>query len=398
MRAEDPVEVRGATLGTLVGVPITEIVVYAYDGSTWAPIPFQIDEVDASGAYTSTEDGLLDDNDVLVFMARDLGVGAPVAQWPADDQARSHSREILRAVDPISGASGVVYVYRSTTLARNATSYVTWDQATQSLTTPAYSAGFDPANFIGLANLSLHGGPDVLDRQKIRVDGRFGGFIPFSVNEETIAGTLGIPAIIDLTVQGPIRAMRSGGSLNVAFYREQFAFQTTLDTSGFDNISVDELRTSFDLNDPATTGLTQFFDSNGTTATIDGNPDVVGTSPIFSWYQVSGDASGPGGMVVSFPNLAAPGTVGNYYLDNGAVDAQDTGDQKSFADTGLRIVGPEGRASITLAGMILPQGTSANVGEAIANRTHTPIVVQATPVRYFDPATLQEIYLPYLQR
>lgn len=398
IRAEDPVEVSGSALASLAGVPIAELAVYAFDGSTWAPIPFQIDEVDASGAYTSTEDRLVDANDVLVFMARDLGVGAPVSEWPADAQARTHYRQALRAVDPLSDASGIVYVYRSTTLARSATSYVAWDQNAQSLTTPVFSTGFDPANFIGLANLSLHGGPDVLDRQKTRIAVKVFG-LTLNYDEEQISSNFGIPATISFPVQGPVRVIRGGGTLNVALYRERFSFQTNLDTSGFTTGSVDELRTSLDLNDPATTGLTQFFDSNGSAVPIDGTPDALTGADLFKWYQVSGDASGPGGMVVAFPNLGVgKGSAANYYADTLAAVSGDTGDQKSFADTGLTIIQPAGLASVTLAGMILPQSATANVGQSIYDRTVTPITVQVSAAPYLDPATLQEIFLPLLQR
>lgn len=399
-RAEDPVEVAGGSLPGLDGVPIAELAVYGFDGSAWAPIPFQIDEVDASGVYTSTEDGLMDSNDVLVFMARDLGQGAPPTQWPADSQARSHARHAILAQDSLSGATGMVYVYRSTTLARSATRYVTWDQNAQTLTTPAFAASFDPANFIGLANLSLHGGPDVLDRQKIRIRGKVGGILPFTLNENQIPGTVGIPATIELTVQGPIRALRSGSALNVAFYRERFAFETVLNTADFTQFgTLDSLRTSLDLNDPAGSGLTRFFDSNGTDAAIDGNPDNVAGTPLFRWYQVSGHGAGPGGMVVAFPNLnLGTGSAVNYYLDNGAANNDDTGDQKSYADTGLTVTNPGGRTAITLAGMILPQGTAANVGQSIFDRTVTPITVTVTAAPYLDPATAQEIFLPSVLR
>ncbi len=154
-----------------------------------------------------------------------------------------------------------------------------------------------------------------------------------------------------------------------------------------------------DLNDPATTGLTQFFDSNGSAVPIDGTPDALTGADLFKWYQVSGDASGPGGMVVAFPNLGVgKGSAANYYADTLAAVSGDTGDQKSFADTGLTIIQPAGLASVTLAGMILPQSATANVGQSIYDRTVTPITVQVSAAPYLDPATLQEIFLPLLQR
>ena len=400
-RAEDPVEVVGADLPDLAGVPIAELALYAFDGSTWAPIPFQIDERNAQGAYVANEDGLLDANDVLVFMAGDAGSAAGLAEWPVDAQARSVNRQVIQAVDPISGALGMVYLYRSTTLVRSATSYVAWNQAGQTVTTPAFSAAFDPANFIGLADLHLHGGPDVLDRQKIRVSGKISSFLPFSYNEEEIGGTVGISGIVTPTIEGPVRAMQVGNALNVVFYRERFAFETILDTSGLSiPITIDHLRTSLDLNDPTTTGLTHFYDSNGQTASIDGAEDSnVATSPVFQWVQMSGDAQGPGGMVVAFPNLdLGGGSVTNYYKDNSAIDNTDTGDKKSFADTGLIIKSPSTKTAITLAGLILPAGASANVGQSVYDRTVTPIAVEVSAMPFVDPGAVRDLYLPQVLR
>ncbi len=399
-RAEDPVEVMGSALPDLAGAPIAELALYAFDGNTWAPIPFQIDERDGSDTFVASEDGLLDANDVLVFMARDAGSPAGLAQWPVDAQARAAKRQVIQAADPLSGASGTVYLYRSTTLARSATSYVTWNQAGQTVTTPVFTAAFDPDNFIGLADLHLHGGPDVLDRQKIRVSAKFGPFPLPPFNEETIGEAVGISGNITLTIQGPVRAMRGGDALNVAFYRERFVFETILDISSLpQGTTVESIRTSFDLNDPATTGLTSFFGSNGNNAAIDGNPDSVAEGSLFQWVQASGGPAGPGGMVVAFPNTnVGGGSAANYYLDNDAVDAGDTGDQKSFADTGLIINNPTGSAAITLAGMVLPPGTTANVGQSVYARTVTPITVQVSPMPFVDPGAVRELYLPMITR
>ena len=80
LRPEDPVEVPGSALPDLAGAPIADLALYAFDGSAWSPIPFQIDERDGANTYVANEDGLLDANDVLVFMARDLGSPAGLAE------------------------------------------------------------------------------------------------------------------------------------------------------------------------------------------------------------------------------------------------------------------------------------------------------------------------------
>jgi hypothetical protein len=69
----DPVVITGGLLSDLTGDPLHDIFVYAYRGTALAQIPFQIDERDGSGTYVPVEDGHLDDNDELVFMAMDAG-------------------------------------------------------------------------------------------------------------------------------------------------------------------------------------------------------------------------------------------------------------------------------------------------------------------------------------
>ena len=80
-----PAIVSGSQLPAFAGVVLDELFVYAYDGTTWSEVPFQIDEVDASGEFTTTEDALLDGNDELVFMVADAGpaTGCPRLAAPA---------------------------------------------------------------------------------------------------------------------------------------------------------------------------------------------------------------------------------------------------------------------------------------------------------------------------
>ncbi len=76
-RQRDPVVVQGSSLPEFAGAPLNELFVYAYNGGIWHQIPFQLDEVEPIGnTYVVTEDGQLDANDELAFMALDAGAGA----------------------------------------------------------------------------------------------------------------------------------------------------------------------------------------------------------------------------------------------------------------------------------------------------------------------------------
>ena len=80
-RPQDPVVVAGADLPTFLNQPISELRGYAYNGANWAPIPFQVDELQQGNFVASGDDddggqALLDANDGLVFMENDSGQAA----------------------------------------------------------------------------------------------------------------------------------------------------------------------------------------------------------------------------------------------------------------------------------------------------------------------------------
>jgi hypothetical protein len=64
-RSEEPIVITGTRLPVFVGVPLNELVVYAERGGEWSPIPFQIDEVNISGTYVISDDGLLGNKDEI---------------------------------------------------------------------------------------------------------------------------------------------------------------------------------------------------------------------------------------------------------------------------------------------------------------------------------------------
>jgi hypothetical protein len=227
-RFDEPVILRGSHFPAFSGMPLNELVVYAYRGGEWAPIPFQIDEVNISGTYVTSDDGLLGNRDELVFMAGDVGDSADATVWPADPQARLHSRYAITISDPLSASQQAwVYLYRSAVLTRSHVSYVTWTQGLQTASALSYTAAFSPTRLLGLADLRLNGGlVDVLDRQKIRIATQFLG----TLNEEFLA-TLS-PGGLVLPITGPVRAAVNNGALKAAFYGSQLDFDVTFDLSG----------------------------------------------------------------------------------------------------------------------------------------------------------------------
>jgi hypothetical protein len=370
-RPEDPVVVAGADLAAFDGESIDELRLYAFDGSDWSPIPFQIDERlnDITGTYVISEDGLLDANDELVFMAKDAGVEAGTGDWPSDTMALSNPRVQVNVNDPLSpGDMGWAYLFRSTTLATNPTVYVDWDFALQTVTALSYTASFTD-DFIGLADITVNGnGIDILDRQKTRVDTDI-----IDLNEETL--TLLITPTITIPVVGPVRGVANGGDFNISIYGARLDSAVSFDTS-ISPFAVESVRNSLDLNDPTVTGVTNYFNSNGVSVPIDGVNDVVGASPRVDWFQASGAS---GGMVVAFPTVnAGGGTVTNYYKDDSAIDPGDTGDQQSYADSGLFISNPGGVIDFSLVTFILPPNSTTSVGDDYFDRISSPLTTTTT--------------------
>ena len=367
-RSEDPVILTGAELAGFQGQPIADLVLYAFSSDTWSPIPFQIDERtnDITGTFVVFEDGLLDDNDELVFMAKDAGQAAGQA-WPDDEEAQGNPRYEILATDTLtSGDNGWAYLYRSTTLATSPDSYVDWNEALQKVTAISYTASFSPSAFLGLADLTINNnGVDILDRQKTRVD----TFI-LDLNEESLIAF--VDPTISISVVGPVRGVAGAGQIGISIYGARLDLKVEFDTS-IVPLNIDGLRMSFDLNDPAVTGITNFYDSNGSDYPIDGSPDAVSQTPRFNWYQASGV---PGGVVAVIPEAdAGDGIITNYYKDDDTFSANDTGDKLSFADTGLSIEDPGSIVSMVLSLYTLPPGSTANVGASYYERVTNPLEV-----------------------
>jgi hypothetical protein len=311
-----------------------------------------------------------------------------------------NARYAITVSDPLSVSQQAwVYLYRSTTLTRSNVVYVNWTQGLQAAAAVSYTAAFSPTRFLGLADLRINGSStDMLDRQKIRVE-LLGGFIKF--NEEGLISLN--PATLTLPITGPIRAATGEGALRAAFYRSRIDFDVQFDLSGLGPIQPDFIRTSFDWISPTISGLTMYYDSNTPAGVaIDGVPDSISTTPRLNWFQVNGGAAGPGGVVMTFPRLdSRGGAVLNYYRDNGAIDANDTGDLRSYGDSGLRINGPYATPAIisfTLTTYILPLGTNTNVGAGYFARAAQPLQIESAVQCYAPAGSCLRVYLPLVVR
>lgn len=397
-RESDPVVLTGADFPSFLNAPIGELAVYTFDGANWNPIPFQIDEITSAGVYTGTgqddDDGfmsLFDANDEIVFMATDAdSQPASTGQWVVDDDAQNYVRYKIDAVDPLSRMdTGLVYLYRSSTLPTSPTSYVAWNGGAETLMSNSYTLNLDSTTRLGISDIFINGSPnDILDRQRTTMQGSlevagivFGCLFPttydFDVNEVDLARDNPVsPSVI-----GPVRVVTGNESISLALYRSRIDLVTSYDLGALLNdvdeicsFQVDDMFMTFNWNDPAITGIDRYYNSNGQSAMIDGSGNVEGISstPVVDWLQVnSSSASGIGGMVLVLPQAQiGNGSVANYYRDNVSGGF--------YGDSGLRVMNfTTGVLEIQLSAFILPAGTNTNVGATYHDQTTQPITASA---------------------
>ena len=104
--------------------------------------------------------------------------------------------------------------------------------------------------------------------------------------------------------------------------------------------------------------------------------------PAGEWIQKNltpSASNAMGGLVVAFPTVnAGGGTVTNYYKDDSAIDPNDTGDQRSYADSGLFIDSPGAVIDFSLVTFILPPNSATNVGAGYFDRISNPLTTTTT--------------------
>ncbi|HUI27773.1 MAG TPA: hypothetical protein VL403_16945 [Candidatus Kryptonia bacterium] len=177
---------------------------------TCAPIPWQLDERDASGKFVldhggdanpDDSPGVLDTNDLILFMASDAGDRVPAAALPAG----SLSVTEIQVTDPRSAWRGWAYLLRYATAApQSPIRYVRYDPAADRLEGARVALGFAHGTPRVLALVAGdRAGENLLDRMKIRASASFlWGLITVRRNEDDV---LTLPVAWH---EGPIRVVR----------------------------------------------------------------------------------------------------------------------------------------------------------------------------------------------
>ncbi len=408
----EPVVLRGDMLPGLTGIQVSEVFVYAYDGTggSWSQIPFQIDEVGSNGqgsaSFFIADDGLWDEDDELVFMAMDAGDRAD-SVWIDDLSSQAFDRYEIEVLNPLAAEERAwVYVYRSTTLTFDAgvADYVDWfasqtDSPGEDLVRSRFYEMQHARNgFPKDLSITAEGGgsgQDLIDLLKLRalLDLPFPfSDIPITENQiQFIAAENDSVRILD----GRIRVIREiEASLVPAAFIGPLAFSTPPlfyypYSHAFDieipelpevaglSLSINSGRLSIDLNANAA-GMT-FVSANNPAPgfPVDGAPDspvltIDNVLPDGNWIFIGGQQ---GTIVHLFPiSTAVGGARALYYRDNSSNDDNDTGDRQSFADTGIELLdGVTPPVLFRYRGYFLAGGQSSEVGARVATFETNPL-------------------------
>lgn len=380
VRDRDPVVLTGTSLPTLIGAEPGRIVAFRYFGG-WVQIPVQVDEravVDFADIYndptfprgytilTYTDadtwtgadpDPAFDADDELVFMAGEAGDLWTTRPEPPGTLAGSGVQVTVH--DPIGGADGYVYLFRSDGsldpgpgpdpvsngffLLPSGASYRSQYNTRNGpnaentvISSSDYSVHFSDRWICNQTHVTAAGatGVDILDTRKVK-------YAPNDCQRSETTFSNGEGAFI-VNRQGPVRALRGycGANSGPTTYRIHKFYAAREDVVTV--LRVHPLPSLMDFFDysPAATGMVYRNDLNPAGVTINGlsDPDPVTPGPI-QWEMVTG---AQGTLVMAgLLSTDIPGFVyTSYYLDAApSPNNQCSGDNSEYGASGIRITG-----------------------------------------------------------
>lgn len=309
-RFHDPVIVQTAMLHGLTDRHTARYRLYRMHGGAMEPIPFQFDARDEDGelvfpAPTAGDEFSFDDNDEIVFMAKDTGGRVTREVLPA---ASDGALEI-ELTDPADGTRGWAYLvhFPDQPPPRSPARYATFDAKANEVNALFYRMTYFPGrNFFTDMRISPAGGgtgENLLTRMRVRMRPTLSLLLTSwspEFTEESFAVT------IDGVKNGPVRAVRRvrqsldlgkffprapSGTVYTYYYFSSF---TTPSTFSIPWVVLKALRdfefTGMDDFGPQALGM-QYWDG----ANPEGLPFTGGTRPRVTdqdhdWWAVSGRA------------------------------------------------------------------------------------------------------------
>ena len=180
-RRYDAIEVRGADLGVLRGKPIARLGVVAFRDGHPVPVPFQVDErrgrkIALDGGPEPTDDdkpGILDVDDLFVFMACDAGTQASPADVEAAirDAGPGATWQEIRIEDRSDGATAFAYAVVADHPPATPRRYVAYDAPGDLVSAARYRIGLVNAlpTYFALASDGAMG-PNLIDGLRLRAE------------------------------------------------------------------------------------------------------------------------------------------------------------------------------------------------------------------------------------
>jgi hypothetical protein len=211
-RDQDPVIVRTGLLGGLPDHETSRYRLYALRRGRLEPIPFQFDARGADGELVLSENGTdadftFDDDDELVFMAKDTGDRVSDDVLPGGDPAALE----LAVVDRAHGGIGWAYLIHFTEdpPPRSPVRYATFDTASQEARGLTYEVSYshDRSNFLGRIRIVPRDGTaeTLIERLRMRISPTF-ALLWTTVNPTLTEESFSV--VPDGVKNGPVRAIR----------------------------------------------------------------------------------------------------------------------------------------------------------------------------------------------
>ncbi len=211
-RFHDPVLLKTSQLTALPDRRTANLRLYSASSGVLAPIPFQFDERNNKGEVVfpdgnAERESIFDENDELVFMAKDTGDHVERVAFPATSDAALE----IEVTDPITDERGWVYLlhFPDDPPPRSPVTYASFDRETNRARALFYTMKYFPERnfFIGMRIAPIAGGTgeNILDRMKIRINPTFSLLLarwsPTFTEED-------FSVKIDGIKNGPVRAIR----------------------------------------------------------------------------------------------------------------------------------------------------------------------------------------------
>jgi len=409
-RPYDPVVVTGESLPLFLNAPVSELFVYVYKNGSWQQIPFQIDERDG-GDFYGTQNGLLDADDEICFIAADMGDSVADYTWIDNPESYAYQRYQVRVTDinESPAKNAWAYIYRSSTLSYDTTlpvymHYVPATDAAGNDTIKGVSYVFGHniksiPDYLAINSAVGGSGEDILDRWKIRFSGKLSGIFSYDENEET-----GLQFNSLKYKVGPVRVLRAANFYAVlngravedpvifaSYFYPYYALINTGERTLDQVLGMEVLRQSMDFTSNIV--VSTFSSNNNDSVVVDGNPDVDVdnslTVPGINWYMVRG-GYGTVATVLNMPEIGE--TQELYYKDNSSVNINDTGDYRSYGECGILVTSYDspivGTFVLKTTMYFLGPNHTRALGDTLADRFANPPQITVTPREFVIPVEL----------